>query len=262
MPIRFQLAMVLLLGVLATGCQRVDLMSGLDEVDAVDLIVLLRQNGIEATKKSSSSGQDVTWSIAVNPRDASNAFLVLAENDRPRSKPQGFADFFGNSKLIPTEIEEKAMFLQAQAGELSRTIESMPGVINARVHISIPEQDPLRRLMEGERPPVPRASVFVKQWAPARDASDATQVTAQDIKTLVSGSIERLEPSNVAVVLKAVVPTPAPAQGRGVDSSMLFYPLAALTVLLVLLLAVLAVRNRSLSRQVSEHPMHPASQSS
>jgi heme A synthase len=43
---------------------------------------------------------------------------------------------------------------------------------------------------------------------------------------------------------------------------MLFYPLAALTVLLVILLAVLAVRNRSLARQVSEHPMHAASQSS
>ncbi|MCA9730341.1 MAG: secretion protein [Candidatus Eisenbacteria bacterium] len=255
MRFRLQPALMLALGVLLAGCQRVDVMSDLNEVDAVDLIVLLRQNGISATKSAAGSGQDVTWTIAVSPRDASNAFLVLAENDRPRPRPEGFADFFGNSKLIPTETEEKAMFLQAQAGELSRTIESMPGVIDARVHISIPEQDPLRSLMEGERPPVPRASVFVKLWAPERDAPEATHVTAQDIKTLVSGSVERLDASNVAVVLKSVVPTPAPAKGRGLDPTLLFYPLAALTLLLVILLAVLAVRNRSLSRQVSERPV-------
>jgi type III secretion protein J len=217
-------------------------------VDAVDLIVLLRQNGIRASKEPAGTGQDVTWSISVSPRDAGNAFLVLAENDRPRPEPQGFSDFFGNSKLIPTEMEEKAMFVQAQSGELARTIESMPGVIDARVHISIPEQDPLLQLRDGERPALPRASVLVKHWS----SSDAGQVTAQDVRTLVAGGIDRLDPSNVSVVLKAIVPSPAPPRSLFPDSSMLFYPLAALTVVLVILLAVLAVRNRALSRQSAE----------
>lgn len=248
MRIPFQPALMIALALLLTGCQRVDVLSDLGEVDAIELIVLLRQNGIEAEKKPAGSTQEGRWAISVPPNEASHAFMILAENDQPREEPRGFADLFGRGNLIPTALEEKTMLLQAQAGELAQTIESMPDVIHARVHISAPEPDPLLQALDAELP-APRASVFVKAWSGDRSGPG---VTEQEIRTLVAGSVERLDPANVSVVLKTVAPSPAPAPGTGFDPSVLFYPLAGLTLLLVALLAALAMRNRSLSRQIAE----------
>ena len=237
---------------LCAGCQSVNIMSDLAETDALDIIVLLRHNGIEATKTGAGSGQDVFWTVTVSGSDASNAFLVMAENDLPRQKPKGFETYFGQSKLIPTETEEKAIFLQAQAGELASTIEAMPSVIDARVHISIPQHDPLRQLMEGEKPPSPTAAIFVKHWMPDQAAPPETRLNASDIKTLVAGSIENLEATRVNVVMKAVIPdVAAPIQNRN-DPTVLFLPMAGLTLLLVGVVVLMVLKNRSLSRQLTD----------
>jgi len=255
MRISFHPALLLALALFLAGCSRVDVLSDLSEVDAIELIVLLRQNGIEAVKKPARSTQEGRWAISVPSGDASHAFRILTENDQPREEPRGFADPFGRPSLIPTLAEEKAMFLQAQAGELAQTIESMPDVIHARVHVSAPEQDPLRQALDGKAP-APRAAVFVKAWS--ADGSGRARVFEEDIRTLLAGSIERLDPANVSVVLKTVTPSPAPPPETGFDATMLFYPLAGLTILLVALLGALAMRNRSLARQISEHAgQHP-----
>ncbi len=234
------------------GCQKVDVMTGMDEGDAVDLIVLLRQNGIAASKTPGGTGQDVLWSVSVRPTDASDAFLVLAENDRPRTAPQGFGELFGKSKMIPTETEERALFLQAQSGELERTLEAMPSVIDARVHLSIPQRDRLREVALGEKTPVPTASVLVKHWFEDEELPPAARLDVAQIQSLVAGGIERLDRENVTVVLKPVAPTTGPAMDSGPDPMVLFYPLAGFTVLLVAMLIFLTLRNRSLSRQLDE----------
>jgi type III secretion protein J len=243
-----RLLFVLLPSLLLAGCQ-VDVMTELEEQQAVDLIVLLRQNGIVAEKRLSGESQDPTWAVRVPSPRASDAFLILSENDRPRDEPEGFADLFGKSKFIPTETEEKVLFLQAQAGELAKTIESIPGVIDARVHIAIPEEDPLRRALEGERTPPPRAAVLVKHWASARGGSD---ISAADVRTLVAGSVERLDEMNVSVVLKPVVAVSPPPAKSMLDPAILFFPLSGFTLVLVILLIVFAVRTKSLQRQVEE----------
>ena len=251
MRIPFQPALMIALVLLLAGCQRVDVLSDLSEIDAIELIVLLRQNGITAEKKSADASQEGRWAVSVPSGEASHAFLILSENDQPREEPPGFADLLGRSSLIPTQVEEKAMFLQAQAGELTQTIESMPDVIHARVHISASEPDPLRQALDAELP-APRAAVFVKAWSGDPSGSREARVTEQDIRTLVAGSVERLDPANVSGVLMTVAPSPAPPRDPGFVPWVRFYPLAGVTLLLVALLAALAMRNRSLARQVTE----------
>ena len=245
---------VLGLALLLAGCQRVDVMSALDEAQAVDLIVLLRQNGIAASKAAAGSGQDVLWSVSVSPSDASNAFLVLAENDQPRTEPQGFAELFGKSRMIPTETEERALFLHAQSGELERTIEAMPSVIDARVHISLPQRDRLAEYVEGTAPPAPTAAVFIKHWMEDEKTPASSRLDVTEIAELVASSIERLDKEHVTIVKKAVVPDTGKLPLAGPDPMLLFYPLAGLTVLLVGLSLFLLLRNRSLSRQLHEQP--------
>src|SRR5690606_30168901 len=89
MRISFHPALLLALALFLAGCSRVDVLSDLSEVDAIELIVLLRQNGIEAVKKPARSTQEGRWAISVPSGDASHAFRILTENDQPREEPRG-----------------------------------------------------------------------------------------------------------------------------------------------------------------------------
>lgn len=238
---------------LLVGCQRVEVLNDLREDDAVEVIVLLGEHGIAARKQARGSGEDAAWSIAVAPADAGSAFRVLTENERPRREPEGFAELLGGSRLVPTETEERARFLQAQCGELERTIEAMPGVVDARVHVSLPQRDRLAEYVAGTPPPAPTAAVLVK-YRPTVGAPAAARFDGDEIARIVAASIERLEAANVTVIAKEVVPAAGSLPSPGPDPLFLFYLLAALTVLLVALALVLLARNRRLARQLQGLP--------
>ncbi len=241
-----------LLFVLLAGCNEVELHSGLTESSAQDIIVVLRNAGIKATKVVQASGQDRSWTIMVSSGNASEAWQLLVENELPRIEPKGFASFFGQAKLIPTETEEKAIFLQALCGELAQTIEAMPNVIDARVHISVPERDPLRQVIEGQPTPEATAAVMVKYWKRSENMPPEETINAQDIQRIVASSVERLDERNVKVVIKAKTPTtPRTASAGGADPAAFFLPLAGAAGLLLLLLIVMVLRVRSLSKQIS-----------
>ncbi len=238
---------------LLVGCNEVELFSELSELSAQEVIVVLRTNGISADKIVAASGQEKTWTVVVASADASNAWQVLVENDLPREQPKGFDVFFGKSKLIPTETEEKAIFLQALCGELARTIEAMPSVIDARVHISVPEKDPLRHVMEGREPPQAKAAIMVKHWRPQGNVPPEERIDDMDIKRIVANSVEGLKAQNVEVVLKGVTPKNTEMPARGGDAASIFMPLAIVVGVLLLALLFMLFRNRSLSRQIAEH---------
>ena len=248
--VRFGMVAFFLL--VTTGCNTVELTSGLTESSATEVIVVLRGNGITAKKIADESGQEKTWTVTVTASRASDAWQVLVENELPRDEPKGFAEFFGKSKLIPTETEEKAIFLQAICGELARTVEAMPSVIDARVHVSIPDKDPLRRVMEGEEPPPATAAVMVKRWKSDGGDEPENQVDEQDIKTLVASSVEGLRPANVTVVTKSVRPAEPVKQIQGGGGANYFLPLAGLAAVLVVLLLLTMMKNRSLARQLAD----------
>ncbi len=235
-----------------TGCNTMELHSGLSEEAATEVIVVLRNNGIAAQKIPNESGQEKTWTVTVAPGDASDAWQVLVENDLPRERPKGFAEFFGKSKLIPTETEEKALFLQALCGELAATIEAMPSVIDARVHVSIPEKDPLRQVMEGEEPPRATAAVMVKQWKVEGSVPPEERIDEMDIRKLVASSVEGLSADHVTVVAKRVTPKMVDPPRSAATGTAWFLPLAALCGVMIVLLAVLLMKNRSLTGQLSE----------
>ncbi len=235
-----------------TGCNTVELTSGLSESSATEVIVVLRGNGITAEKISDESGQEKTWTVTVASGRASDAWQVLVENELPRDEPKGFAEFFGKSKLIPTETEEKAIFLQAICGELARTIEAMPSVIDARVHVSIPDKDPLRRVVEGEEPPQATAAVMVKHWKAGDGALPEERIDERDIKTLVAASVEGLKSDKVTVVTKSVTRAIPPKLDPLAGGANYFLPLAGLAGLLVILLLLTMMKNRSLTRQLAD----------
>lgn len=200
-----RVATPLLLSVLLAGCQT-EIQHGLTEKEANEILVLLERRGIATTKSREEGGREVTWKISVPKAHAANAAMLLKENELPRPREAGF-EMFQRGSLIPTATEERAMFLKALSGELSRTLSSVDGVLDSRVHINIPQKDELAD--PGNRPK-PSASVLLKYRVPAAVADSGKKpeppLSVEEVQALVSRAVQDLEPDNVSVVMTSAAP--------------------------------------------------------
>lgn len=210
------IALLLLLVLLAAGCSpAAELLHGLDEGQANEVLVALEEDGLSAAKRREEGGggpgSEVRWLVEVGADDASHARRLLSERALPRVRAAGFEEVLAKGSMVPTPAEEHARFQHALAGELSRSIERLDGVLEARVHLGLPEPDPLRP----DAARAPRAAVLVK-CRPA--ACDALRGLEGGIRSLVAGAADGLAPEAVSVVVApgaggppAAAPEPASA---------------------------------------------------
>ncbi len=194
-----KLLVIVGLTVLLSACVTHSLQTGLSEQDAQEIVVLLNENGIDASaaKGVSEKKGEEKWDVVIRGGDQnlSRAWRVLQENGLPRQKDKGLEDVFANSGMIPTATEEKARLLLGISGEISRALKSVAGVVDAHVLVVMPESSPL--LDKTDRVP-PTASVLVKYRG--KDAP----LAEEEIKKLVARAVEGLQPENVAVVYKKI----------------------------------------------------------
>lgn len=183
---------------LGLGCKQA-INQDLTEDQANEMLVVLDQNGIHGEKALIPGGETPKFSITVGQRDASQAWQVLRENDLPKPAKRGFSEVFGKTSLIPTAMEEKALFLEATTGELAKTIEAINGVVDARVHVVLPDSDILKNELQG--PTLPKAAVLIKYKV---DRNGNAPFRAEDIRQLIANSIEGLKPTDVTVVSSQV----------------------------------------------------------
>lgn len=193
------------------GCLSRDLQSGLSEQDAQEIVVVLKQNGLEAFPVREAAGDHdaaPAWTVKVKGggRNLLVAWQVMQDNGLPRQKLKGLEDVFSSKGMIPTASEEKARMLLALSGEMTRTIRSVTGVVDARVQVVLPENSPL--LDKAQWSP-PTASVLVKHQG------SAPPLTEGEIRSLVARGVEGLQPENVAVVYKRISATPSPNRDVG-----------------------------------------------
>ncbi len=223
---------ILALGALA-GCG-VELEHGLDERQANEIAAVLESAGIGADKVP-EEGQGNAYKIVVARGEAGRAFSLLEAHDLPRRALRGLSDTFAGGTLLPSPVEDRARYAAALAAELERSLEDIPGVVAARVHLALPPDEPLVGDVAHARP---TASVLLKtQHTPA--ASDA------DVKRLVAGAVHGLATADVNVVMApaAVDATPPPFERVGPlrvarDSKTLMATLATSGFVVILLLSL------------------------
>ncbi len=227
----------LALAVLAlAGCAREELLHGLDEPQANEVLVALDEGGIRADK-ARGDGADAGWTVSVARGDASRAHRVLADRALPRARPAGFGEVFGKGSMVPTPTEEHALYLHALGGELARSVEAIDGVVEARVHLGLPQPDPLR---PGERPS-PRAAVLVKCRA---GSCAAIRALEGGIQSLVAGAADGLAPAAVSVVVAEAADSPPPPPPARHPRSTLLVGLAALAAAAAAAIGVAGLRAR------------------
>jgi type III secretion protein J len=134
--------------------------------------------------------------------------------------------------------------LHALGGELARSVESIDGVVEARVHLGLPQPDPLRPGDRGS----PRAGVLVKCRGPACGPVRALE---PGIRSIVAGAVDGLDVSAVSVVFAEAAESPPPAPDPARRGSRLLVALAATAAVIAALAWVTPALRARLRREVT-----------
>ena len=244
LPHRAWVAIVLFAGLLLAGC-KTDLYNNLDQRQANEIAAALIRHGIPAQRIAGKGGQ---YTVAVDNERFAEAMDIIKEAGLPKQEFQNMGQVFKKDGLVSSPMQERAQMIFALSQELSRTVSDIDGVLSARVHLVLPENDALRQQL------VPSsASVFIRH----RSDTPVGNLVPQ-VKMLVANGVAGLAYDKVSVVL---VPVDMQAN-KDLDFELvtflglwmhrdsvaqamwMFYGLAALVVLLATALGVVVFRPR------------------
>lgn len=191
---RFTLRVALPLCALVLSACSIELQHDLAEDDANEIYVLLQHHGIAAQKAKEEGGNEPKYIIIVPKQDVAAAAQLLKDSSLPRPRADGLAVFKKNKGMIPTQTEERAMFIEAIGGEISNSLNRIPGVLEARAIVMIPE---VNDLTQPDKKPLPSASVLIK-YTP-KDGKPP--VAVDEVREFVARSVTELKKENVTVLM-------------------------------------------------------------
>jgi type III secretion protein J len=180
-------ATALLLCVVLSAC-KVDLYNNLTEQEANEMVAALSLQRIAAAKESVG---EAGWQLQVEERDLGAALETLRARGLPHDRFVSLGDMFQKQGLVSTPAEERMRYIHGLSQELSRTLQTIDGVIAARVHVVVPANDPLSDKLRPSS-----AAVFIKH---SPDTDLRTLVPA--VKDMVAHSIEGLTHEQVSLTL-------------------------------------------------------------
>jgi len=185
---RIALGAALFLFVLTlAGCKK-EIVHGLTEGEANEIVVILKDHGIEADKladKGGDSKKGQLYLISVDELSAVDAKRILIDEELPRPRDRGLMETFATPGIFPTSTEEKARYVAALQGEIATTLKTIPGVVDAKVHLVLPEANPLEasRELTGAR-----AAVLIKYRVAATASTgdlDSLKREHEDYRTIL-----------------------------------------------------------------------------
>ncbi len=178
-----------LCALLLAGCKtETTLHSQLEEKQANLVMAALLDGGIDCRKVA---GEENTWNVLIDNKDFAKAVNLLESKGLPRRNYMGISEVFKKSGMISSPTEERIRFMDALAQDLSRTIAGIDGVLDARVHIVLPENDPFAK----NALPSSAAVAIRSRWN-----ADVESFIPQ-IKSLVRNSIEGLQYEKITVTV-------------------------------------------------------------
>jgi len=195
-------ALVLLAALLLSACEA-ELYNNLDQRQANEMVATLQQRGIPAQRVAVKGGQ---YTVVVDKDRFAESITILKDAGLPRQEFQTMGQVFKKDGLVSSPTQERAQMIFALSQELSRTVSEIDGVLSARVHLVLPENDPLRQQL------VPSsASVFIRHRSNAPVGNLVPQV-----KMLVANGVAGLSYDKVSVVL-VPVDSQKPSQGQDLE---------------------------------------------
>ena len=225
---------------LLCGCdEMVVLFNALDEQQANPIMALLQDNHLSCQK---NAGEENTWKLMVKQRDFAKAVELCQQHGLPQQIYHGVGDVFKKTGMVSSPTEERIRFMDALAQDLSRTISEIDGVISARVHIVLPNNDQFAKNA------LPSSAAVAIRHRSDSDLEDHIP----EIKNLVMNAIEGVDYDKITVTLFKVIVAPKDAiTGQPAASSpkisddmmrILVTANASLAVLLAVVLVLVIMR--------------------
>ncbi len=183
-----RLLVAMLVSLLLVGCSQTPLYTKLNEKQANEMLAAMNAAGVNGTKAIEDGG---TWEIQTSKNDFAAALAALQAQGLPRDEFANLGTVFKKEGFVSSPLEEHARLMYGLSQELSHTLSNIDGVMVARVHLAVPENDPL-----ADKPKLSAASIFIKYRS---DVDLSKQVG--HIKALVVNSVEGLPYDNVTVML-------------------------------------------------------------
>ncbi|EJT01327.1 nodulation protein (plasmid) [Rhizobium sp. CCGE 510] len=205
-------AAMLALCLFLAACSQ-DVLTGLDQRDALDAQVLLERAGISVTMKSEKGG---TYAIAAESADHARAIELLAGAGLPRQSFGNVAELFPGNGFLVTPYEQKARMSYAIEQQLAETLSGLDGVATARVHVVLPEENGRGPIKEKAR------AAAVLQYRPGANLNEIDMKS----RSVLVNSIRDLSYEDVSVVVSPwsevgapAAPAAAPAPAAPVTSA-------------------------------------------
>jgi type III secretion protein J len=240
-----------LLLLLCTAACRERIQHGLDERQANELQTVLIERGLDA-RKVPGAGKKPTWAIEVAEEQASDAVRILAELGLPRPVAEAGCDVFGGGGLIRSPVEEQLCRIQVLERGLEKTLQTVEGVLIARVHLMVPP--PPR---PGQVPAAAKASAMLRA-APGKAAR--IRQSQELLRALIAGGVEGLSPEAVSLLVDEATTRVEVTDTRSSPLMRLRVLLAVMGVVLTGLagaLVFVALRLRSSQVQAAPQPVAP-----
>ncbi|MCJ8204776.1 EscJ/YscJ/HrcJ family type III secretion inner membrane ring protein [Pseudomonas sp. RGM2987] len=229
----------LLLCLVLVGCRQPNLLEGLDQQQANEVLSVLQRNNIAAVKVDAGKAG---YTVKIDQADFSAAVDLLNLYSLPSRPRLEVAQMFPADSLVASPRAEKARLYSALEQRIEQSLGILEGVVSARVHVSYDLE-----AGEGGRkaPPVHLSAVVLHE----RDVEPQLLIT--DIKRFLKNSFAAVEYENVSVVLSRRSPTQHVAPTAGARQGQASWPwmLAVFSGLLAAGGATWAYRQSSMGRR-------------
>lgn len=177
---------------LLAGCEE-SVLHDLTELEVNKMVTHLHIAGISASKEKQPDGR---WSLTVSKKDLP---LAMQEIEKNRLTPRRSTDK-KEGGLGSSRDEQRYAYERGVSTNLELTLERIPGVLESRVHLSLPSTDPIF----GTRLPnstsgasvllITEPNIEINQSEIAKLISGASGIPENQVSVLVTVSEKRVEP--------------------------------------------------------------------
>lgn len=178
---------------LLAACDQ-ELLKGLDQRQANEVLAVLQQDNISAKKQD---GGKLGFSIQVGQADFVRAVQLLKANDLPSKPRVEIAQMFPADSLATSPRAEKARLFSGIEQRLEQSLLVLPSVVQARLHMSYD----VETNAVTQKTPASHLSVLVIY----RNADDEA-VLINQIKRFLKNSLPSVNYDDISVVLTKTAP--------------------------------------------------------
>ena len=173
---------------LLAACGKTDVLQGLNQREALEVVVILARAGISGEVTKLGQGKRESFGVTVNQSQAENARELLYEYNLPNNQSPPIELLKDDNGMLPNPLEVTAHRLDlVQAAELERLLEGLTGVIDARVSV---------RSHRNHRSSDPKTASLLLRYT---SKSGRVPFSDEKIFKIVKGAIPSLSTENIVL---------------------------------------------------------------